>query len=139
MFQKHDSTVLLEILSAFSVVALLAIAFALFDISGAMKENAKAPIKADAGDMSPEGKKITAEDLSPDLLSEINAQFNKLNNDNLSFQDFMGFYFQKTLTKEQFDSLQKEYSELLQSRKEAQQQTPVSSVPENPPSASPAQ
>jgi hypothetical protein len=116
MFQKHDSTVLLEVISAFSVIALLSISFALFDISGTLKES-----------MRQQEEKISVSDLSPELIQQINEQFKG----HAQFQDIVRFYFQNLLDQEQINALDRAYVE----KQSGIQQPPV--APNATPSSTP--
>ncbi len=147
--RKHDSVVVLEIISAFALIGTLSIALMLFlihqDLSS-MKTNTSTENKTPVAEevvVETENKKVTAEDLDGSLIEDINKSFSTLNQSDVSQQQSqaqMGYYLQKVLEK-QFsqDELQALDAELKKEIEAAQKAQEEAKAKQATPAAAPAQ
>ncbi|MEI7510654.1 MAG: hypothetical protein WCJ84_00675 [Candidatus Peregrinibacteria bacterium] len=118
MLYKHDSNVVLEIVGAMGIIAAFAIAGMLFLIHQDIKngDSEKAPVVAESS------KKISATDLSPELVKELNGNFGTLNQNLDQMAFLLGKNLEKNYTQDEIKALIAEYAKAKEAaQKDAEQ------------------
>lgn len=139
--RKHDSVVVLEIISAFALLGTLAIALMLFFIHQDLSEMNSPKKAAPKAVVAESTEKVTIEDLDPVLLGEINKSFTSLDASQKQSQATMGFYLEKVLQKQFSEEELKAINEELKAEIAAAQAAAESAAAEQAaaPEAAPAQ
>lgn len=125
--RKHDATVVLEVLGAFGIFALLSISVMLYLLLGEMKNgHAHMNHSAHAVESAADDKKISVQDLSPELVTEINGSFRSISSNLDQILFLLGKSLDKNFTEEELKALQEEYVQLVaEAQAAAQQQAPA--------------
>ena len=145
---KHDSTVVLEVIAAFAIIPMIAIAFFLSQIALEMKYPSTSSSKTVAVQ---ETKKIGIDDLDPQFLQALGQNFQQtqaaLGQSNQEIGFFMNKVLEKNFSKDEIKDLRAEYEAIIKAQIEkakaqqaaAQKKASEGNAPNNKiPAASPA-